>query len=152
MRRAVHRHGPSVGRMGLNSAGLDAIFDPLDCAAAPGGSVSVELDGSIIYSRGFGLASVESGLANTPRTRGRIGSATKQFTCLATMLLAEDGLLDVDAPLRQWIPELRPELPPLTVRQAMNHTAGLRCWVDLLMMTSGVFASFPAAEVLPLIA
>ena len=136
----------------MNTSSLDAIFDPLDSACAPGGSVAVELDGNIIYSRGFGLASVDSGLANTPRTRGRIGSTTKQFTCLATMLLAEDGLLDVNAPLRQWIPELHPELPPLTVRQAMNHTAGLRCWVDLLMITSGVFVNFPESEVLPLIA
>ena len=89
---------------------LDEIFDPLDCGNAPGGSVAVEIDGNVVYSRGFGLASVESGLANTQRTRGRIGSTTKQFTCLAAMLLAEDGLLDVDAPLRQWIPELHPEL------------------------------------------
>lgn len=136
----------------MNTSRLDAIFDPLDSGSAPGGSIAVEVDGKIIYSRGFGLASVESGLANTPRTRGRIGSTTKQFTCLAVMLLAEDGLLDVDAPLRQWIPELHPELPPVTVRQAMNHTAGLRCWVDLLMLTSGMFVNFPESEVLPLIA
>lgn len=131
---------------------LDEIFDPIDSGHAPGGAVAVEVDGEIVYSRGFGLASVESGLANTPRTRGRIGSTTKQFTCLAVMLLAEDGVVDVDAPLRQWIPELHPELPPITVRQAMNHTAGLRCWVDLVMVTSGVSAHFPEAEVLPLIA
>jgi len=134
------------------AAALDAIFDPLDGGSAPGGSVAVEIDGDVVYSRGFGLASVESGLANTPRTRGRIGSTTKQFTCLATKLLAEDGLLDVDAPLRQWIPELHPALPPVTVRQAMNHTAGLRCWVDLVMLTSGMSPNFPEAEVLPLIA
>lgn len=131
---------------------LDEIFDPLDSASAPGGSVAVEIDGNVIYSRGFGLASMESGLANTPRTRGRIGSITKQFTCLSTMLLAEDGLLDVDAPLRRWMPELHPELPPVTLRQAMNHTAGLRCWVDLLMTSSGMPANFPESEVLPLIA
>ncbi|HWU78409.1 MAG TPA: serine hydrolase domain-containing protein [Rhodanobacter sp.] len=131
---------------------LDDIFDTLDSASAPGGSVAVEIDGSVIYGRGFGLASIESGLANTPRTRGRIGSITKQFTCLSAMLLAEDGLLDVDAPLQRWIPELHPELPPITVRQAMNHTAGLRCWVDLVMITSGMLANFPESELLPLIA
>ncbi|MEW9573815.1 serine hydrolase domain-containing protein [Rhodanobacter sp. Si-c] len=131
---------------------LDNIFDPLDSGSAPGGSVAVEIDGNVVYSRGFGLASMESGLANTPRTRGRIGSTTKPFTCLSAMLLAEDGLLDVDAPLRRWIPELHPELPPVTVRQVMNHTAGLRCWVDLLMITSGMLANFPESEVLPLIA
>lgn len=131
---------------------LNDIFDPLDSAGAPGGSVAVEIDGDVIYSRGFGLASVESGLANTPRTRGRIGSITKQFTCLAVMLLAEDGLVEVDAPLRQWMPELHAELPPVTLRQAMNHTAGLRCWVDMVMISSGMLANFPESEVLPLIA
>jgi len=134
------------------AARLDAIFDPLDTTRAPGGSVAVEIDGRVVYSRGFGVASMESGLANTVRIRGRIGSITKQFTCLAAMLLAEDGLLDVDAPLRRWIPELHPELPPVTPRQAMNHTAGLRCWVDLLLVSSGMLANFPEPEVLPLIA
>lgn len=138
----------------MNDVGarLDELFDPFDSANAPGGSVAVEIGGRVVYSRGFGVASVESGLANTPHTRGRIGSTSKQFTCLAVMLLAEDGLVDVDAPLRQWIPELHPDLPPVTVRQAMNHTAGLRCWVDLLMITSGMLADFPEPEVLPLIA
>ncbi len=138
--------------MNTFAATLDDIFAPIDSGNAPGGSVAVEIDGEIVYSRGFGLASIESGLANGPRTRGRIGSTTKQFTCLAVMLLAERGLVDVDAPLRQWIPELHPELPPVTVRQAMNHTAGLRCWVDLVMIASGVSAHFPESEVLPLIA
>ena len=138
--------------MNAMASRLDDIFDPLDSASAPGGSVAVEIEGNVIYSRGFGLASVESGLANTPCTRGRIGSITKQFTCLAVMLLAEDGLVDVDAPLRQWMPELHAELPPVTLRQAMNHTAGLRCWVDLVMISSGMLANFPESDVLPLIA
>lgn len=138
--------------MNAFTSALDEIFNPLDSGSAPGGSVAVEIDGNVVYSRGFGLASMASGLANNSRTRGRIGSTTKQFTCLAAMLLAEDSLLDVDAPLRQWIPELHPDLAPVTVRQAMNHTAGLRCWVDLLLISSGMLANFPESEVLPLIA
>src|SRR5699024_5853788 len=97
-------HLPAVvAPMHAFASALDDIFDPIDSGTAPGGSVAVEIDGNIVYSRGFGLASVESGLANSPRTRGRIGSTTKQFTCLAVMLLAECDLVDIDAPLRQWI-------------------------------------------------
>ncbi|MGH7289822.1 MAG: serine hydrolase domain-containing protein, partial [Myxococcota bacterium] len=138
--------------LNVSAASLDAIFDPLDSASAPGGSVAIEVGGRIVYARGFGLASVSSGLANTVRTRGRIGSTSKQFTCFAVMLLAEDGQVDIDAPLRRWIPELHADLPPVTVRQAMNHSAGLRCWLDVLMTGNGVLTQFPESEVLPLTA
>lgn len=131
---------------------LDAIFDPLDSSSAPGGAVGVEVGGQVAYARGFGLASIESGLEMTPHTRVRIGSTSKQFCALAAMLLADDGRLDVDAPLRTYLPELHPELPPVTVRQAMNHTGGLRCFLDLTLIANGLMAPLPSEQVLPLIA
>ena len=52
----------------------------------------------LLYRRGFGMASLEHGIANTPATRMRIGSVSKHVTCLAVLLLCERGALDADAP------------------------------------------------------
>ena len=120
-----------------DSASLDTIFAPVNRADAPGCVVAVRSRGEVIYRRGFGLASVEQAVANAPATRMRIGSSSKQFTCLAVMLLAEDGLLDVDEPLDRLLPEL-PGFPVApTARELMNHTGGQRCHLDAAGAANG---------------
>ena len=119
-------------------AALDALFGPLCRSDAPGLVVGVAQHGRSVYRRGFGLASVEQRVANQPSTRMRIGSTSKQFTCLAALLLAEDGRLDIDAGVRQH----QPELPVLgaepTLRQLMTHTSGYRCYLDLGFIADGM--------------
>jgi CubicO group peptidase (beta-lactamase class C family) len=94
-------------------------------------------DGKVVYRRAFGLASVELGVANTVTTRMRIGSTSKHFTCLAALLLAEDGLLDIDAGIRTYVPEIAPLADP-TLRQLMSHTGGLRDYLDASFLASGM--------------
>ncbi|WP_428310728.1 serine hydrolase domain-containing protein [Hydrocarboniphaga sp.] len=110
---------------------LDALFQPWNRSDAPGLVVGVAQHGQPIYRRGFGLASVEHGTLNTPQTRMRIGSTSKQFVVLAALLLAEDRLIDIDAPIRQLLPELSGPAGDPTVRQLMQHTGGLRDPYDL---------------------
>ena len=119
-------------------AALDALFGPLCRSDAPGLVVGVAQHGRTVYRRGFGLASVEQGVANTPWTRMRIGSTSKQFTCLAALLLAEDGLLDIDASVRAYLPELPVLGPEPTLRQLMTHTSGYRCYLDLGFIAEGM--------------
>jgi CubicO group peptidase (beta-lactamase class C family) len=119
-------------------AALDALLRPSCRSDAPGLVVGVAQHGRPLYRRGFGLASVEQGVANTPSTRMRIGSTSKQFTCLAAMLLAEDGHLDIDASVRAWLPELPIVGPEPTLRQLMTHTSGYRCYLDLGFMSDGM--------------
>jgi CubicO group peptidase (beta-lactamase class C family) len=103
----------------------------------PGLVVGVAHQGEVLYRRGFGLASIEHGVANTPRTRMRLASITKHFTCLAAFLLAEEGKLDLDAPAHKILPEL-PALQGMpTLRQFMTHTSGYRCFMDMAYV-SGV--------------
>lgn len=116
---------------------LDGIFDPADSTIAPGGVVAVRWRGEVIYRRGYGMASIEHGVANRPTTRMRIGSSSKQFTCFAAMLLAEDGRLDLDAPVDRWIEGL-PGFPTVpTARQLMNHTGGYRDHLDAAGIANG---------------
>lgn len=125
---------------------LDALFQPWNRSDAPGLIVGVAHQGVPIYRRGFGLASVEHGTANTPQTKMRIGSTSKHFAALAVLLLAEDGKLDVDAPLRAYLPELTGPAGDPTLRQLMNHTGGLRDPYDLPgILLCGGFPSMIAA-------
>lgn len=125
---------------------LDALFQPWNRSDAPGLIVGVAQHGVPIYRRGFGLASVEHGTANTPQTKMRIGSTSKHFAALAVLLLAEDGKLDIDTPLRRYLPELAGPAGDPTLRQLMHHTGGLRDPYDLpgILLCSG-FPSLIAA-------
>lgn len=126
---------------------LDALFQPHNRSDAPGLVVGVAQHGQRLYRRGFGLASVELGVANTAWTRMRIGSTSKHFTCLAALLLAEDGKLDVDASAREYFPALPPLRGEPTLRQFMTHTSGYRCYMDLASLSDGM-AIKPRGEAL----
>jgi D-aminopeptidase len=117
---------------------LDALFARWDRTDEPGMTVGVVKDGALIYRRGFGMASLETGVANTPKTRMRIGSITKHFTCLLALLLAEDGKLDIDAPVRAYIPELTGPGGDPTLRQLMQHRGGSRCYLDIGFIGHGM--------------
>jgi CubicO group peptidase (beta-lactamase class C family) len=119
-------------------AALDALFRDLGRGDAPGLVVGVAQQGRTLYRRGVGLASIEHGVANTPATRMRIGSTSKQFTCLAALLLAEDGKLDIDASVRRYLPELPVIGAEPSLRQLMTHTSGLRCYLDLGFISDGM--------------
>ena len=130
------------------SKALDAQFDPYDLPDAPGGAVGVALRGKVIYSRAFGVANVELSVPNTLRTRFRIASITKQFTCLTALLLAEEGKLNIDASIRTYVPELGAQSGEPTLRQLMNHSSGYRCYIDLGFIADGPIAhpAFNALE------
>jgi D-aminopeptidase len=117
---------------------LDALFAPWNRTDEPGLVVGVVKDGALIYRRAFGMASLETAVANTPKTRMRIGSITKHFTCLLALLLAEEGKLDLDAPIRTYIPELVGPGGEPTLRQLMQHRGGSRCYLDLCFIGHGM--------------
>jgi len=123
---------------------LDAIFDPLRSTDAPGGLVGIALNAEVIYRKGFGLASVQHGVANRPETRFRIASTSKHFTCLAVLLLAEDGLLDIDAPAARYLPGLPAPRGAPTLRDFMAHTSGYRCTLEMGTIANGYAAQPPA--------
>src|SRR5579871_5128602 len=119
-------------------AQLDALFAPWDRTDAPGLVVGIARRGAVIYRRGFGMASLEVGVANTPKTRMRVGSISKHFTCLLALLLAEEGKLDLEAPIRAYVPELTGPGGEPTLRQLMQHRGGSRCYLDLSFIGHGM--------------
>jgi CubicO group peptidase (beta-lactamase class C family) len=109
--------------------------------------------GQIVFSKGYGLASLEHGVAITPRTDFYIASTSKQFTAMAVAILAESGRLDLDASIRRYLPELPGWADPITVRHLVHHTSGIRDYLALWGLAGRSFGDeIPEATALALIA
>ena len=73
----------------------------------PGLAIAIVKDGEVIYLKGYGLRNVRENLPVTPETLFAIGSITKSFTSLAFNILADDGKVDLDKPVRTYLPEFK---------------------------------------------
>ncbi|WP_344758228.1 serine hydrolase domain-containing protein [Luteimonas lutimaris] len=98
----------------------------------PGAAVLVLRDGQPLLRRGYGLADLETGTPVTPDTNFRLASVTKQFTAAAILLLAEDGKLSLDDPVRKWLPSLPASDDAITLRHLLTHASGLIDYEDLM--------------------
>ncbi len=120
-------------------AAIDALLQPLNRSDAPGLVIGINQHGRPLLRRGLGLASLEHGVANTPRTRMRIASTSKHFTALAILLLAEQGRLGLDDPVQRHLPELpRLGASDPSVCQLLNHTSGWRGHDELWVLAQGL--------------
>ncbi len=95
-----------------------------------GMSVALVDDQQIVWSEGFGYADKANNIRATPDTLYRVGSITKLFTASAVMQLAEQETLDIDQPLRAYLPEFQvktryPSNTAITSRNVMSHHSGL---------------------------
>jgi CubicO group peptidase (beta-lactamase class C family) len=117
--------------------------------AVPGACVLVLHDGVPTLRRAYGLANVEGQVAATAATNYRLASITKQFTSAAILLLAEDGRLSIDDPVRRWLPGLPDPLNEATLRHLLTHTSGLIDYEDVI--PHGTSAQLHDADVLCLL-
>ncbi|AYF79624.1 class A beta-lactamase-related serine hydrolase [Nocardia yunnanensis] len=94
----------------------------------PGMAVGIWADGRVIFAN-TGVTSTENPVPVTEHTLFAIGSTSKTFTTTALLRLVADGRVDLDAPVRTYVPELtlldERHAAAITVRQLLNHTAGL---------------------------
>jgi CubicO group peptidase (beta-lactamase class C family) len=116
----------------------ETIRKSMERHSVPGVAVGI-YDGGREYVKGFGLTSVENPLEVTPETLFQIGSTTKTVTGTAIMVLLERGMLDLDEPVRTYLPELRLSdeevARKVTTRHLLTHVGG---WVgDVFEDTGG---------------
>jgi CubicO group peptidase (beta-lactamase class C family) len=109
------------------AAAVDDVFSKWT-SSTPGCAVGVAVGGRPVLLRAYGMADLERDVRNTPDTVFEAGSVSKQFTAMAVQLLANDGKLKLDDPVRKYIPELPDYGWPLTIRHMLSHTSGLRDW------------------------
>ncbi len=88
-------------------------------------------DGKPIVQKAYGMADLEHDAPNRADTIFEAGSVSKQFTAAAVLLLAQDGKLSLDDPVRKYVPELPDYGAPLTIRHMLHHTSGLRDWGEV---------------------
>ena len=112
----MHDLGPLVSQM-------------LDFWKIPGVGLAVIKDGAVVLAEGFGLRQSEDQLPVTPDTLFAIASATKAFTTFGLGLLADEGKLDWDTPVREYLPDFRLHDPfaseRITARDLACHRSGL---------------------------
>ena len=92
----------------------------------PGLSLAVGIAGEIVWAEGFGWADIDDRRPVTPKTLFRVGSVAKPMTATAVGVLHERGLLDLDAPVRDYVPSFPEKEWSVTTRQLMGHVAGVR--------------------------
>ena len=69
------------------------------------GSVLVARGNEVVLDKGYGFADLEWGIPNSPSTKFRLGSITKQFTAASILLLEERGKLGVSDPVKKYMPD-----------------------------------------------
>jgi CubicO group peptidase (beta-lactamase class C family) len=95
----------------------------------PGVAIGVVERGQLVFARGFGWRDVDRRLPVTPDTLFALGSASKAFTATAIALLADEGKVVLDAPVRTYLPDFALADPvasaTLTTRDLLTHRSGL---------------------------
>lgn len=99
-------------------------------ANLPGLSVAVMKDGKIIYAEGFGYADIEKKMLVTTTTQFRTASVGKVITATAIGKLVQEGKLDLNAEVQQYVPEFPVKEFPVTIRQLAGHLSGLPHYND----------------------
>ncbi len=111
------------------SRALDSLVTAeLARTGTPGVQVAVVADGKLSYTKGYGVADIESGRAVTAQTLFRVGSVTKMVTAATLAQLSAQGLFDLHAPIGTYVPELvGRRVADVTTHQLLTHSAG---WID----------------------
>ena len=122
-----------IGLRDARALRADSVFQRFDRTDSPGCALGVYQDGKILYARGYGMESLEHGVALSPRSVLDVGSISKQFTAMSMLMLQKEGKISLEDPIRKYIPELPPYADKITLRRALSQTSGLR---DLYVMMS----------------
>ncbi|MGI8484090.1 MAG: serine hydrolase domain-containing protein, partial [Thermomicrobiales bacterium] len=116
--------------------------ESLDRWTVPGAAIGILHDGETTFSS-FGVTSLETQQPVTPETVFRVASISKPFTATLAMTLVNDGLLDLDRPITEYLPgialsDAEPDRQArITMRDLLSHTAGFDCELDADLATVG---------------
>jgi CubicO group peptidase (beta-lactamase class C family) len=102
------------------------IADLMSNQGIPGLSAAAAVNDKIVWSEGFGSADLEGAVSVSRQTRFRIGSVSKLFTASAIAKLYEQGLIDLDAPVQNYVPAFPKKEYEITSRELVGHLAGIR--------------------------
>lgn len=89
------------------------------------GAVLVARGNDVLLDKGYGFANLEWNIPDSPKTKFRLGSITKQFTAASILLLEERGKLKVDDPVKKYMPDAPAAWDKITIFNLLTHTSGI---------------------------
>ena len=114
------------------AAQLDTLVERYRELGLLNGSVLVAESGRPVLRKGYGEANMEWHIPNSPDTRFRLGSITKQFTATLVLQMVEKGQIDLAAPVSRYLPDYpAPNGDRITIHQLLNHTSGIPRFTEL---------------------
>lgn len=125
---------PSATAPIVPEAAIEELFSELG-PKTPGAAVAVLRGSQVVFAGGYGTADLSTSAPVSSSTVFSLASVSKHFTAFAALLLEEDGRLSLDDEVREYIPELPDYGTPITLREMVGHTSGLRSVLQLLGMT-----------------
>jgi CubicO group peptidase (beta-lactamase class C family) len=108
-----------------------AVAEEMDRQGIPGLSLAVSSDLRLAWSAGFGMADLENSVPARAATVYRLASISKPITAIAVLQLVERALIDLDAPIQTYVPSFPEKQWPVTIRNLLRHTAGIRHYKGL---------------------
>ena len=114
------------------AARIDEFVSAVHSHGTFNGSVLVAEKGKIIFTKGYGLANIEWNIPNTPDTKFRIGSITKQFTSMIILQLVVECKLSLEDQLSDCLPGYRKDTgDKVTVHHLLTHTSGIPSYTNM---------------------
>ena len=106
-------------------ATIDAAMPDAVAKQGFGGYILIEDHGKPIFSKGYGYADREQKIPFTAETIAQIGSLTKSMTAFAVLSLAREGKIDIEKPVKTYLPDAAEPAASATIHQLLIHHAGL---------------------------
>jgi CubicO group peptidase (beta-lactamase class C family) len=111
---------------------IDSLFLRWDNKFSPGCAIGIVRNDTLIYANGYGMANLEYDIPNSAETIFHLASVSKQFTAYAILLLQQQGKLNIDDDIHQYLPWFPYLKEKITIRSLLNHTSGIRDQWQLL--------------------
>ena len=122
-----------IGQLSESQYGqIDSLFLDWNTPNHPGGTVGIMEKDKLVFSKAYGLASLEYLVPNSTETIFNIASVSKQFTAMGIVRLHLEGKLSVDDDIRTYLTDLPDFGETITLRHMLHHTSGLRSLHALL--------------------
>lgn len=127
-----------------------AVSEAMVAADAPAATIALTSRNQLIWSEAFGVIDKASGIRAQEATLFCIGSCSKVIAAAAVMILVDQGVVDLDAPIIRYLPDfemLSPDYKQITVRMLLNHASGFAGTNYRNAFTSEAHASYQAETV-----
>lgn len=112
-------------------AGIDSLFSATYPAAGPGAAVIVARGDRVLMRKAYGMADIELGVPLRPEHVFRLGSITKQFTAVATLMLVDEGKISLDDDITKFLPDYPTQGRRITIEHLLTHTSGIRSYTSM---------------------